>query len=89
MQQFIVYSKPACPSCDQAKMLLESNGLQYDVINLDVGQQKNPSEKYISREELLTKIPTARTMPQIFAVGEQQQYIGGVNELKKIIHSLH
>lgn len=81
---YTVYSKPNCPYCDHAKALLESKGLTYDVVNLDVGQPKDESAKYISREELLIKIPTARTMPQIF-LGES--LIGGFTELKSTLHA--
>ncbi|MND52503.1 Glutaredoxin [compost metagenome] len=28
---YIVYSKPDCPTCDEAKMLLESKGAKYSV----------------------------------------------------------
>jgi glutaredoxin 3 len=88
MQRYTVYSKPACPFCDQAKSLLEAKGLQYDVINLDVGQPKVEGQKYISREDLLTKIPTARTMPQIFMEDTDVAiHIGGFTELKKSLHA--
>ena len=83
LQTFTIYSKPACTYCDQAKALLESKGIQYDVVNLDVGQPKSPDSKYISRDDLLAMIPTARTMPQIFAhVDSADQYVGGYLELK-------
>jgi glutaredoxin 3 len=81
---FIVYSKPACPFCDHAKALLESKGLQYDVVNIDVGQPKDPNQKYISREDLLAKIPGVRTVPQIF---RDDTLIGGFQELKQTLHA--
>jgi glutaredoxin 3 len=77
---YTVYSKPACPHCDQAKALLKSNNLPFTVVNLDVGQPKTEDELYISREDLLSKIPTARTMPQIF---KEEAYIGGFSDLKQ------
>lgn len=84
---YTVYSKPACPFCDQAKALLASKGLQYDVVNLDVGQPKEEGARYISREELLAKIPTARTMPQIIMESETSAlHIGGFTELKRLFH---
>jgi glutaredoxin 3 len=76
---FTVYTKPACPFCDQAKALLKSQNLQFKVVNLDVGQSKEAGEDYITREELLAKIPTARTMPQIF---DGDHHVGGYSELK-------
>lgn len=81
---YIVFSKPACPFCDQAKSLLEAKGLSFTVVNLDVGQEKLPSEKYISRDELLSKVPNARTMPQIIREDKSSSVIlGGFAELKK------
>lgn len=84
MEAFTIYSKPACPACDQAKAMLEAKGIQFDVVNLDVGQPKTPGAQYISRDELLAKIPTARTMPQIIKQGVDASmgYIGGLLELK-------
>lgn len=76
---FTVYSKPACPFCDQAKSLLKSKGMAYEEVHLDVGQSKTADAKYISRDALLAKIPAARTMPQIM-FGDV--VIGGFTELK-------
>ena len=88
MQHFTVYAKPNCGFCDQAKSLLSAKGLQYDVINLDVGQPKEEGQKYISRDELLAKVPTARTMPQIFMEdGNSARHVGGFAELKRVLHS--
>lgn len=77
---YTVYSKPACPYCDAAKQLLTTKGLDFEVINLDIGQPKLEGEQYISRDDLLTKIPTARTMPQI--MGPNGEHIGGYTELR-------
>lgn len=79
---FTVYSKPACTFCEQSKALLTAKGLPYEVINLDVGQPKVEGQNYISRDDLLVKIPGARTMPQIMKDG---QLVGGFAELKKLI----
>lgn len=76
---FTVYSKPACPHCDQAKALLTAKGIDFEVIHLDVGQPKIDGEKYISRDDLLKKVPGARTMPQIL---RDDVSIGGFVELK-------
>lgn len=79
---FTVYTKPACPWCDRAKDLLKSKGLPFETVNLDVGQPKSESEQYVSREELLSKIPTARTMPQIL---QNNRVIGGYQELVAVL----
>lgn len=76
---FHVYSKPNCTFCDQAKALLSAKGLPFQEFVLDVGQPKSEGSTYISRDELLALIPTARTMPQIMAGDE---YVGGFAELK-------
>ena len=65
-----VYSKPACPQCDQAKALITKAGYDYEEIILDVGQQKDPAKSYITKEELLSVIPTARMMPQVLMDGK-------------------
>lgn len=81
--KYIVYSKPNCPFCDQAKALLDSKGLEFDVINLDVGQPKESGEAYISREALLALIPSARTMPQIMKHDSAGvHHIGGFIDLR-------
>lgn len=76
---FTIYSKPACTHCDQAKALLKSKGIAFEEIHLDAGQAKTADAKYISRQSLMEKFPTARTMPQI-TFGDV--YIGGLTELK-------
>ena len=81
---YTVYSKPACPACDQAKALLKQQGLPYQEIILDVGQPKQEQTAYVAREELLQKFPSARTMPQI-TFGDK--YLGGVHELRSFITS--
>ena len=89
MLKFTVYSKPNCPFCDQAKALLESKGFNFDVIHLDVGQQKEEGERYIERNDLLARIPNARTMPQIVRNDDTSSVvIGGFTELKAHIKAL-
>lgn len=76
---FTVYTKENCTYCDQAKQLLTNKGIPYIAIKLGEG---------ISREELLAKIPNARTMPQIMKSDESSSiYIGGYLELKKHLHT--
>lgn len=65
---FIVYSKPQCPACDQAKQLLKSQNIQFATYELDVGQQRADGINYVSRDEVLSVFPGARTMPQIGVV---------------------
>jgi len=68
----IVWSKNACPFCDQAKKLLGSKGIEFEERNLS-------AEKW-TKEQLLEAVPTARTLPQIFL---DDNYISGFTELRK------
>lgn len=79
---FTVYSKPACPFCDQAKALLGQKGLPYQEVILDVGQMKEQDAAYIGREDLLKIVPNARTMPQIL---NGKEIVGGFTDLKKYL----
>jgi glutaredoxin len=67
----IVWSKNACPFCDQAKNLLKLKGIEFE--------ERNISTDW-TREQLLEAVPDARTVPQIFL---DQQLIGGFTELRK------
>lgn len=79
-----VYSKPACPFCDQAKALLEQHQLPYHEVVLDVGQPKIDGTQYITKDELLARIPNARTMPQIVHSTENaSMVVGGYTDLKR------
>jgi len=67
----IVWSKNACPFCDQAKNLLKLKGIEFE--------ERNISTDW-TREQLLEAVPDARTVPQIFL---DKQLIGGFTELRK------
>ncbi len=71
MTKAIVWSKDACPFCDQAKNLLKLKGIEYE--------ERNISRDW-TREQLLEAVPNARTVPQIFL---DEQLIGGFTELRK------
>lgn len=73
MTQAIVWSKPACPYCDQAKSLLALRGISYEERKIGDGWM---------REDLLEAVPTARSVPQILVDGE---LVGGFTELKKFL----
>jgi glutaredoxin 3 len=65
-----IYSKDACGYCSAAKTLFESKGIQY--------QEHRIGYNGVTRETLLEKVPTARTVPQIFI---NDELIGGYTEL--------
>ena len=69
----IVWSKDACPYCEQAKALLTQKGITFEERKIGAGWTK---------EQLLEAVPTARTVPQIF-LGDK--LIGGFTELRKYI----
>lgn len=79
-----IYSKPSCTFCDQAKALLESKGTAYNELILDVGQEKDPLKTYVPVSALKERVPTARTVPQIF---NDNDYIGGYNELRQFLQA--
>jgi glutaredoxin 3 len=66
----IVWSKPNCPYCDQAKTLLKIKNIPYEERLIGNGYTK---------EDLLEAVPTARTVPQIIL---DDVLIGGFVELK-------
>lgn len=79
---FTVYSKPNCTFCNQAKQLLASKSLAYKEVEIDVGQQQLLGKTYVPASELKEKVPTARTVPQIF---DGETHIGGFTELKEYL----
>jgi glutaredoxin 3 len=69
----IVWSKYNCQHCDQAKALLDQQGIEFEERRIGDGWTK---------EQLLESVPTARSVPQIFV---DDQLIGGFTELQKYI----
>jgi glutaredoxin len=69
----IVWSKFNCQHCDQAKALLDQQGIEFEERKIGDGWTK---------EQLLESVPTARSVPQIFI---NNQLIGGFTELQKYI----
>ena len=69
----IVWSKYNCQHCDQAKALLDQQGIEFEERRIGDGWTK---------EQLLESVPAARSVPQIFV---NDQLIGGFTELQKYI----
>ena len=67
----VVWSKPQCHYCDQAKALLTQKGIAFEERKIGSGY---------TREQLLEAVPTARSVPQIFL---DDELIGGFAELKQ------
>lgn len=73
IKNVIIWSKPQCSYCVQAKNILKSKGIQYEERIIGEGWLK---------EQLLEEVPNARSVPQIFIAGN---LIGGYNELKTVL----
>jgi glutaredoxin-related protein len=69
----IVWSKFNCQHCDQAKALLDQQGIEFEERRIGDGWTK---------EQLLESVPSARSVPQIFV---NDQLIGGFAELQKYL----
>lgn len=75
--RIVVYSKPACPQCDTAKMLLKSRALAFEEIRIDDETQ---------RQAFYAKCgPSVRQMPQIFI---DDQRVGGIAGLQAALAQL-
>ena len=69
MNEITIYSTLICPYCNAAKQLLNSKGLKFNEIRVDLDRQQ--------RLEMMEK--SGRTsVPQIFING---QHIGGFDDL--------
>ena len=69
-KMFVVYSKPGCPSCDNAKRLIDTSGDVYieNVIGRDV-----------SREKFMEMFPSVKTVPYILE--QDAGAVGGYTDL--------
>ena len=71
-----VYTRSNCPNCESAKRLLESKGLKYADVDIEVG------ERLLN---FLKEFPDARQMPQIFI---NDQRVGGLAGLQAALKQL-
>lgn len=69
--KYVVYGKPSCPYCQAARMLLNDKGIPF--VYKELG-------KDYAKSDLLSLVPSAKTVPQIFVDGI---CIGGYDELKR------
>ncbi|WEJ63782.1 glutathione S-transferase N-terminal domain-containing protein [Thiomicrorhabdus lithotrophica] len=65
-----IFTKPGCPFCAKAKVLLEANGISFEEITIS---NHGPSSK------TLRAVAQADTVPQVFVEGE---HIGGCDDLE-------
>ena len=69
----VIWSKYNCSFCDQAKALLEQQGIEFEERKIGDG---------FSKEELLEAVPNARSVPQILI---DNQLIGGFTDLQRYL----
>ena len=76
-----IYTKTYCPYCTKAKALLNSKGIEYKeyLVSADANTVTESTTTLVTREQLLERAPSARTVPQIWLDG---QHIGGYTELE-------
>ncbi|EDP46541.1 glutaredoxin 3 [Rickettsiella grylli] len=75
MQKVVIYTKPDCPYCADAKELFTKKGVQFEEIQVD----KNPEKL-----QEMVKLSNRRSVPQIFI---NNKSIGGFEELSKLATS--
>jgi glutaredoxin 3 len=68
-----IYTKFACSFCVRAKHLFDSKGIAYTEYDVTMGGAK--------RDEMTSRAPGARTVPQIFI---NDVAIGGSDELREL-----
>lgn len=68
----IVWTKQNCPYCENAKVLLNQKGIEFEVREVTAGLW--------TKEQLLEAVPSAKTVPQVFL---DNQLIGGFTELRE------
>jgi glutaredoxin 3 len=77
-----IYSKDNCPYCVQAKELLTKLNIAYDEYTISAGMGEptaRPNQYFVTRNQLLERLPTAKTVPQIWIDGK---HIGGFDDLE-------
>lgn len=67
-----IWSKDNCPYCDMAKNWFRSQSLEFT--------EHKIGHNGVTREMLLERVPSARTVPQIFI---NDELIGGWDDLRK------
>ena len=71
-----MYTKSNCPNCVTAKMVMDSFGLKYAEVDIEVGDRM---------ANFLKEFPDARQMPQIF-FGDQR--VGGLAGLQAALKQI-
>jgi glutaredoxin 3 len=76
-----IWTKTACPYCDKAKAILNRLNIPFDEYKISAGfgeAARQPGVFYTTKAALLERLPTAKTVPQIWIDG---RHIGGCDDL--------
>jgi glutaredoxin 3 len=76
MANIVIYTKPTCPFCVRAKMLLAQKGAEFT--EFDIAAQPE------LRDEMIEKANGGYTVPQIFI---NDQHIGGCDDMMALEQS--
>lgn len=69
-----VWSQTNCPACSEAKRLLDMHAVKYTECMIGING--------FTKKDLISKVPDARSVPQIFINGE---LVGGLPGLKQYL----
>lgn len=74
-----IWSKTHCPYCVKAKALLDQLNIPYTEYVIGASAEGlKPNQQAATREQLLARLPTAKTVPQIWLDG---RHVGGCDDL--------
>ena len=73
--KFIIYSTPTCPYCNMSKDLITEQGMEYTETSLDTQEAIDDFKKTTGH----------KTVPQIYLDTDQQEYIGGYDDVEKFL----
>ena len=71
-----IYTKTFCPYCWRAKQLLDSKGVRYVEISVDLGGE--------IREQMIQRANGRTTVPQIFV---REYHVGGCDDLYALVRA--
>ena len=73
--KFVIYSTPTCPYCNMAKDLITEQGMEYTETSLNTQEAIDDFKKTTGH----------KTVPQIYLDTDQQEYIGGYEDVEKFL----
>ena len=80
-----IYSRLDCSFCEKAKAIFEEHNIAYKefIVSNGFGEiELKENQQYVSKADLLDKLPTVKTVPQIWLEGN---YIGGYTEFAEFM----